>query len=94
VRRGALLADGTERPLRPKSFALLRHLAERAGQLVGRDEIMEAVWPGTFVTEAPSAYEAADTTILKVLHEQQSLPPGQQDSGRDRRGDVIGQVLL
>jgi len=51
LRRGALLADGTERPLRPKSFALLRHLAERAGQLVGRDEIMEAVWPGIYVTE-------------------------------------------
>jgi TolB-like protein/Flp pilus assembly protein TadD len=50
-RRGVLLADGAERPLRPKSFALLLHLAERAGQLVGRDEIMEVVWPGTFVTE-------------------------------------------
>lgn len=51
LRRGALLADGAERPLRPKSFALLRHLAERTDQLVGRDEIMEAVWPGTYVTE-------------------------------------------
>jgi TolB-like protein len=51
VRRGALLADGIECPLRPKSFALLRHLAERAGQLVTRDDIMEAVWPGTYVTE-------------------------------------------
>lgn len=49
--RGALLADGVERPLRPKSFTLLRYLADRAGQLVGRDEIMEAVWPGTYVTE-------------------------------------------
>jgi adenylate cyclase len=51
VRRGVLLVEGTERPLRPKSFALLQHLAERAGHLVGRDEIMEAVWPGTYVTE-------------------------------------------
>jgi TolB-like protein len=51
LRRGVLLVNGAERPLRPKSFALLQHLAERAGQLVGRDEIMEAVWPGTYVTE-------------------------------------------
>ncbi|MEJ1975585.1 MAG: winged helix-turn-helix domain-containing protein [Acetobacteraceae bacterium] len=51
LRRGMLLADGAERPLRPKSFALLRHLVEHAGQLVGRDAIMQAVWPGTFVTE-------------------------------------------
>lgn len=51
LRRGALLADGSEQPLRSKSFALLWHLAGRPGQLVGRDEIMEAVWPGTYVTE-------------------------------------------
>jgi len=51
LRRGALLMDGAERLLRPKSFVLLRHLAEHAGQLVGRDEIMQAVWPDTYVTE-------------------------------------------
>lgn len=48
---GVLLMDGLERPLRPKSFAMLRFLAERAGQVVGRDDIMEAVWPDTYVTE-------------------------------------------
>jgi TolB-like protein/Tfp pilus assembly protein PilF len=37
--------------LRPKSFALLRHLVENAGRVVGRDEILQAVWPGVFVTE-------------------------------------------
>lgn len=51
LRRGILFVNGAERMLRPKSFALLQHLAERAGQVVGRDEIMEAVWPGTHVTE-------------------------------------------
>jgi TolB-like protein len=51
LRRGALLADGVECPLRPKSFALLCHLVENAGRLVDRDEIMQAVWPGVFVTD-------------------------------------------
>ena len=51
LRQGALLADGVECPLRPKSFALLRHLAEHAGRLVSRDALLAAVWPGTFVTE-------------------------------------------
>jgi TolB-like protein len=51
LRRGVLLADGTERPLRAKSYALLRHLVENAEQLISRDAIMQAVWPGTFVTE-------------------------------------------
>jgi len=50
--RGALLdADGAELALRPKSFALLRHLVENAGRLIDRDEIMEAVWPGVVVTD-------------------------------------------
>ncbi|MBD0276015.1 MAG: winged helix-turn-helix domain-containing protein, partial [Acetobacteraceae bacterium] len=37
--------------LRPKAFALLRHLVENAGRLVDKDELLAAVWPGVFVTE-------------------------------------------
>lgn len=50
--RGAVLApDGTEVPLRPKSFALLRLLVENAGRLLDRDTIMAAVWPDVTVTD-------------------------------------------
>jgi DNA-binding winged helix-turn-helix (wHTH) protein len=49
LERGVLLADGVERALRPKSFALLRHFVENPGRLIDRDEIMQAVWPGVFV---------------------------------------------
>ncbi|HLK10652.1 MAG TPA: AAA family ATPase [Candidatus Binatia bacterium] len=31
-------------PLRPKTFAVLRHLLERAGRLVTREELVSAVW--------------------------------------------------
>jgi len=52
LRRSVLLAaDGTELALRPKSFAVLRHLAENAGRLCAQDRILQAVWPGVFVTE-------------------------------------------
>src|SRR5688500_4819491 len=52
--RGCLLADGNEVPLRPKTFAVLRYLAERPGQLVAKDELFEAVWAGLMVTgDAP-----------------------------------------
>src|SRR3954447_2619395 len=52
LNRGALLAlDGTELPLRPKSFAMLQLLLENAGRLLNRDTIMEAVWPDVFVTD-------------------------------------------
>jgi TolB-like protein len=49
--RGTLLADGVQRELRPKSFALLRHFAENPGRIIDRDEIMGAVWPGVFVSD-------------------------------------------
>src|SRR5689334_20173505 len=50
--RGVLLAeDGMELSLRPKSFALLQFLVERAGRLVSREAIMTALWPSTFVTD-------------------------------------------
>jgi adenylate cyclase len=49
--RGTLLADGIERPLRPKSFALLCHLVANPGRLLSRDEIHETIWPGLFVSD-------------------------------------------
>jgi adenylate cyclase len=49
--RGSLLVDGRELPLRPKTFAVLRHLVERPGRLVSKEELLEAVWPGLIVTD-------------------------------------------
>jgi DNA-binding winged helix-turn-helix (wHTH) protein len=51
IERGVLLMEGAERPLRPKSFALLRHFIEHPGRLIDRDEIMAAIWPDVFVTD-------------------------------------------
>lgn len=36
-------------PLTPKAFAVLRYLVERAGRLVTQNELLDAVWPDTFV---------------------------------------------
>ncbi len=49
--RGALFRAGTEIRLRPKSFEVLRFLAENADRLVTRDEIFAAVWGDTIVTD-------------------------------------------
>src|SRR2546430_17144918 len=46
LRRGV-----TEVPLRPKSFALLRHLVTNAGRLVTKDELLSAIRPTVIVTE-------------------------------------------
>jgi DNA-binding winged helix-turn-helix (wHTH) protein len=37
--------------LRPKTFAILRYLAEHPGRLVPKDEILRAVWRETLVSE-------------------------------------------
>ena len=51
VGRGALLRDDTEIRLRAKSFDALTHLVRHAGRLVPKQELMNAVWPDTVVTD-------------------------------------------
>jgi TolB-like protein/DNA-binding winged helix-turn-helix (wHTH) protein/Tfp pilus assembly protein PilF len=43
--------EGTYVELRPRSFAVLRLLAEHAGRLVGKDDIIAKVWDDVAVTE-------------------------------------------
>jgi predicted ATPase/DNA-binding winged helix-turn-helix (wHTH) protein len=38
--------------LTPKPFAVLRYLADHPGRLVTKQELLEAVWPQTYVSEA------------------------------------------
>ncbi len=47
-----LLADGAPRPLTPKAFALLELLLEQRPRAVAKQEILERLWPGTFVAES------------------------------------------
>jgi TolB-like protein/DNA-binding winged helix-turn-helix (wHTH) protein/thioredoxin-like negative regulator of GroEL len=49
--RGCLQRDGLDIVLRPKTFELLRYLAENAGRLVPKDELCQAVWPRIFVSD-------------------------------------------
>ena len=46
-----LYPDGAEVPLRPKTYALLRLLLENPGTLVGRQRILDEVWPDVTVTD-------------------------------------------
>src|ERR1044072_36698 len=48
---GSLFCEGEARPLRPKTFAILKYLAENPGRLVSKDEIFAAVWPDIAVTD-------------------------------------------
>ncbi|HKV24224.1 MAG TPA: tetratricopeptide repeat protein [Candidatus Acidoferrum sp.] len=49
--RGCLLRAGKEIKLRPKVYETLRYFVERPGRLIGKEELIKAVWEGAFVTD-------------------------------------------
>jgi TolB-like protein/DNA-binding winged helix-turn-helix (wHTH) protein/cytochrome c-type biogenesis protein CcmH/NrfG len=51
LNRGCLFLDDREVALRPKTFAVLVHLATHPGRLVSKEEILSAVWPNLVVTD-------------------------------------------
>lgn len=46
-----LLRDGERIPLHPKTFATLLALIESSGAVITKDDLLEKVWPDTFVEE-------------------------------------------
>src|ERR1700760_866362 len=74
--RGCVLKAGSEIKLRPKVFETLKYLVEHSGRLVGKKELMQAVWPDTFVTddslvqctlELRRALDDANQLLLKTV---------------------------
>ncbi|UPJ61107.1 winged helix-turn-helix domain-containing protein [Bradyrhizobium sp. 192] len=51
-RRQLLLLDGRAVKLGGRAFELLHLLIQRRGELVSKDELMEAAWPGTFLHDS------------------------------------------
>ena len=48
---GCLLHKSDEVKLRPKAFEMLSYLVENPNRLIGKDELVEAVWTDSFVTD-------------------------------------------
>ena len=51
VARGCVFKAGEEIKLRPKVYETLKYLVEHPGRLIGKQELMQAVWPDSFVTD-------------------------------------------
>lgn len=49
--RGLLLRDGQPVALRAKAYTLLSFMAAHAGQVLGKNQLLSAVWPDVLVTE-------------------------------------------
>ncbi len=51
LRAGRVLKAGIPLPFEPKAYDLLRLLASRSGELVTRQEVLDTVWAGVYVTD-------------------------------------------
>ena len=78
----------------PKSLALLRALAARAGEVVTKDELFQQVWPRAVVTEASLATCIQELrTVLQDdarhprLHRNRASPRLSLHRSRGRRRD-------
>ena len=49
--KGCVFKGVQEIKLRPKVYEALKYLVEHPGRLVGKQELMQAVWPDSFVTD-------------------------------------------
>jgi DNA-binding winged helix-turn-helix (wHTH) protein/tetratricopeptide (TPR) repeat protein len=72
LRAECLLRGSQPVRLRPKTFAVLRHLVQRAGVLVTKDELLDAVWADTAVTENTLTQSIGE--LRRVLKDD-STPP-------------------
>lgn len=62
-----LRLDGEPWPLQPLVFSLLCHLVRHRDRALGKDELLESLWPGTFVTE--SSLQKAVSLARSALRE-------------------------
>ena len=67
-----LWRNGDRVPVPPKSFDVLAYLVHRAGQLVTQDEILEALWPETYVN--PEVLRKYILEIRKTLGDRPNNP--------------------
>jgi DNA-binding winged helix-turn-helix (wHTH) protein len=90
IARGCLLRAGAEIKLRPKVYETLKYLVEHPGQLIGKQELMQAVWPKAFVTDdefTPTLVEFIGGTMVGAKNE--ALFPGLVQYHRPQLGDEI-----
>ncbi|HVK31923.1 MAG TPA: tetratricopeptide repeat protein [Burkholderiaceae bacterium] len=67
---GELTLEGRSTRLRPRTAALLSYLITHAGRVVGKDELLQAIWPKVVVTE--------DSIVQCVKEIRRALGQGRQ----------------
>ncbi len=88
VRHGRLLKEGRDVPLRAKSLALLTFLVQNPGRVIGKEELVEAVWPDVAVTD--------DSLTQCVMDIRRTLGADASDFIRNvpRRGYIVDEARI
>lgn len=71
--KGCVFKGIQEIKLRPKVYEALKYLVEHPGRLVGKQELMQAVWPDSFVTDDSLVQCALELRRALEDREQQLL---------------------
>src|SRR5258706_7055048 len=58
---------GSSIALTPKAFTVLHYLMEHAGQLVTKEDLLDAAWPGVYVSDA--ALKVCIRRLRQALHD-------------------------
>ncbi|HJR58878.1 MAG TPA: alpha/beta fold hydrolase [Vicinamibacterales bacterium] len=69
---GHLYRGGAVVPLTPKAFGVLHHLAAQPGRLFSKQELLDAVWPSVFVSDA--VLKVTIREIRKALGDDAQTP--------------------
>lgn len=69
---GRLLEGGRVVPLAPKPFETLHYLAQHRGRVIAKSELMERLWPETFVTDDVLVQSVVD--IRRALGDHAKTP--------------------
>src|SRR6476646_607493 len=69
---GQLHGESGPIALTPKALSLLEYLASRPGRLIKKSELLDAVWPGTFV--ADGALKVCIREIRRALGDDAHAP--------------------
>src|SRR5262249_55488605 len=67
-----LWRDQQRVPITPKAFDVLRYLVDRPGRLVTQEELLEALWPDTYVNQ--EVVKKYILGIRKVLGDRRDKP--------------------
>ena len=66
--RGCVFKAGEEVKLRPKVFEALKYLVRNSGRLIAKQELIQAVWPDSFVTD--DSLVQCTLELRRALHDR------------------------